>query len=562
MAYLGSVGIDASVCASLELGIKEPYVRADGTRVDGVLVYPIDVADGRRRYGCLNLPGVTISPENPVAWSPGAPRAVLRGERGALIVTCSPLDVFRIRASAERRDLAVAATASSRSGAFPVDWNDTTFWGRWSRVIVAQELPAEMRARIARIARRPIQTTMTNRPERYGSGMDASDDSNRWLDDMLDASLPTEDRAVANPIAGEAGDFAAEPMPVHGGFCNGRLFYPFRVERRRAMDGGGRGPRMVHSYETLVVRSDGAVLEASTLPSPPGTPSSQRVHALTDGTRVAALPTPSRNPTWSLDAINAFVAARATGTDPCVRQPYEILDDVHRMIGSKVSLPVTDDMWVAAIFVVVTHMFRIFNALPILLVQGDHGTGKSELAAAVANLSFNAVTMGQGSAAALVRLMRECGGLIVLDDAEVLGAGFGDLAQCLKTGYRASTARKPITLPGGRVETFDFFGPRLVTCTRSLEPILASRCVRIASACGVPAMRLPENDSAALRDELHVLAMARAAEVARAYAEMTMAMCDRKAEIWTPLLAVVETLGSEAAQDALRRARSRHSSLV
>lgn len=557
MKSLASVGIEAALCLELELGIKEPYVRADGTVVDGVLAYPIDCVEGRRRYGYVNLPGVTVSPEHPVAWGPGEPRSVAWGQRGDLLVVHSPLDVFRVRASAARRGLEVAVVASSKPDVMPAEWNDAAFWGRWHRVVVTHDVPVEVRERIVRNARRPIETTAA-RWEAEWLEDDATRSLDAWLDGLLETTQPLASALLASMASEELGDFAVEPMPVHGGFCDGRLFYPFMVERRRARVAGERAGRTVHSYETLVVRSDGAVLEASTLPAPPGTPASQRVHALSDGTRVVALPEPSRNATWSLPSIRAFVAARASGTDPCVRSAVDVVADVHRTIGSRVFLTNPDDLWVATIFVVATHMFRVFRSFPILLVQGAHGTGKSELAAAVSALSFNAATMGQGSAAALVRLMRECGGLVVLDDAEGLGgtgAGFGDLAQCLKTGYRASTARKPITMPGGRVETFDFFGPRLVTCTRELEPVLASRCIRLASALGTPTMEPSDVDVTVLRDELHVLAMVQASDVAQSHADMTAAPSDREEEIWAPLHAVAAALNLHAAADALNHAR-------
>ena len=229
------------------------------------------------------------------------------------------------------------------------------------------------------------------------------------------------------------------------------------------------------SYQTMVLRSDGVVLEARTLPAPAGTPTWQRVHCLTDGTRISAQPAPSRNATWSFGAIQRFIADHAAGRDAASRSSDEVMSDVHAFLSGRVSLPEPTDLWVATTFVVLTHMFRAFPAIPLLLLEGPRASGKSELAAAIASLGFNAVTMGQGSAAALVRVTQECGGLVVLDDVEGLsagGAGFGELSQCLKVGYRASTARKPVALGSGRVETFDFFGPRVLTCTRGIEPIL------------------------------------------------------------------------------------------
>lgn len=561
MAMLADLGIGIDLVAALELGVKEPYRRADGTLSDGVLAYPIELGGSRRRYGYVNLVGLTVSPDHPVAWSPGEPRSVVHGDRGDLLVLASPLEVFRVRASAERRGLALAAVSSSQPDLLPACWEDPAFWAPWSRIVVSHALPASVRARVASVARRPIeQSAEWGADVRDGDTADSRLD--RWVDGALDGARPFRPTLAPSRYlsADRTGDFAADPLPLHGGFLRGQLFYPFRVERRVAGAAGGGASRTLHSYQTLVVRSDGAVLDAATLPAPAGTPAAHRVHALSDGTRIASLPEPSRNPTWSLDGIQAFVAAKAEGRSPCARAACDVIADVHRLIASRVSLPDTDDEWLATAFVVMTHMFRIFGALPILLVEGERGTGKSELAATVASLAFNAVTMGQGSAAALVRLTRECGGLVVLDDAEGLsaaGTGFGDLAQCLKVGYRASTARKPITLPGGKVETFDFFGPRMITCTRGVDPVLGSRCVRIPSALGVPAVGDDEIDVLALRDELHALAMTRASDVEGVYVKMMSTAVDRDGEIWTPLIAIAMALGAGDALAALKRARRR-----
>jgi len=559
MQVLDDLGIDAPLVAALELGIKEPYRRANGELSDGVLAYPMLLVRGRRRYGYINLAGVTLSPDHPVAWGPGEAQVVGHGERGDLLVLASPLDVFRARSSSERRGLRVAAAASSQPDVVPAAWLDASFWSSWHRVILSHELPSAVRSAILAAAQRPLEISVECKVE-----VDLDDITetrlDSWLDSMLDAAKPvgTALLPLRDLDLTSAGDYSAAPMPVHGGFVRRRLFYPFRVERRQPSSSRDRaGARLLHSYETLIVRSDGAVLEACTLPAPVGTAAVRRVHALSDGTRIASLPEPSRNPTWSLEGIQAFVSAMSEGKDPCGRSPDVAIADVHRVIASRISLPNEDDLWVAALFVIMTHMFRVFGSLPILLAQGEQGTGKSELAAAIASLSFNAVTMGQGTAAALVRMTRECGGLVVLDDAEGLGAagsGFGDLAQCLKVGYRASTARKPVTLPGGRVETFDFFGPRMITCTREVDPVLASRCVRLETARGAPADVSVEIGLIALRDDLHAIAMTHAAEVHAIYTEMIDGALGREGEIWAPLFAIAIAFKSPSAHEALQRA--------
>lgn len=550
MSALDALGIERATIGSLGLGLREPYVRTDGRRVDRVLSYPLAAAGGRRRFGCVNLVGVTTEPENAVAWSPGAAVTVRWTAGSSILLVCrSPVEVWQLGQAAERRGIAATAVASSQPTA-PPEWEETRFWASWDRVILAGSLPLAIRRLVLDRARRPVEQAFG--VECPGdAGRSAVERHGEWLEELVSGAVFCD---AAAPLAADdtmaAGDFAAEPVPLHGGLSRGRMLYPFLVERRRLEEGGeGGAARVLASYETLVLRADGAVLEAETLPAPAGTPAARRVHSLTDGTRVASPPQASRHATWSLGSIKAFIAARAAGEDPCARSPAAVLGDVHAFLASRVALPRSADLWVATAFVAMTHLHRVFDALPVLLAEGGRGTGKSELATAVAALGFNASIMGRGSAAALVRLARDGCGLVVLDDVEELSAdtsGCSDLAQALKLGYKKSTARKLVTHGSGRVDVFDFYGPRLLTSTRGVHDVLGSRCVVVPTAAMAYALgEEPSRTPDELRDELHSMAMVRAGDVEVRYRALAASVGDRDAEIWAPLLAVAEVLGPE-----------------
>ncbi|MGY4395398.1 hypothetical protein ACVWZA_000559 [Sphingomonas sp. UYAg733] len=554
---LRALGLEAAEVADLGLGLRDPYARTDGAVVSRVLCYPLADVGGRARFGCVNIDGITANPEDADAWSAGDAATVRRGSGDeTLVVADTPIAVWRLGFAAARAGINLTVVASSKPGRMPAEWGARRFWGTWKRVLVSGEVSAVLRDAIATVARRPLEVARAAAPTARGSGARERDDD--WLADLMDGGVriaggSTESEAT---VGGGTGDFAAEPVALHGGFSRGRMLYPFRVERR-SRDGAGRG-RLVHSYETLVLRADGAILEADVLPAPAGTPAHRRVHALSDGTRILAAPEPSRTTSWSLQGVRAYAAARLDGVDPCRRAPADIMADVHAFIASRVALPRADDLWIASGFVAVSHMFRVFPAIPLLLVEGERGSGKSELAGAVAMLGFNATVMGQGSAAALVRLATDCGGLVVLDDVERLagdGGAFGELAQCLKTGYKAVTARKAISSPSGRVQVHDFFGPRLITTTQGVDPVLYSRCIGIATAAD-PAPRRPcDAEPTALRDELHALAMSRAEEVAEAYARIEATISTRGEEIVAPLLAIAEAFGCGPLASALASRR-------
>lgn len=556
MSVLAMAGIDPALVEAIGLGMKEPYDRTDGSTVAGVLTYVLATREGRQRYGYINLPGVTLGPLHPVAWSPGDALTVQFGMAGVLLVVGSPLGVFQVRGSAERRMLGLSAVSTSKPEVIPAAWRDVGFWGRWDRVIMCDDVPATIAKQISEFARRPVEQAVGVLPH-FSDHQPTQMCVDEWVDAVLEQAEPYAVRqlSIFEDEAQRPGDFAADPIQLHGGFARGYLYYPFVVERRQHSAAGGG--RLLHSYETLVLRSDGAMLEAVTLPGPPGASARKRVHALTDGTRIATPPEISRNATWSLRSIQAFAAARSEGRDPCSRRPSELVTEVREYLASRVILPRADDHWLASIFVMMTHMFRVFESLPILLIRGPQGSGKTELAAAIASIGFNAAVMGQGSAPAVIRLSRECGGLVVLDDAEGLGGnGFSELAQCLKVGYRANTARKAITQASGKVEIFDFYGPRVVTCTRGVDPVLASRCITINTASADFCSELLDIEPNELRDELHTFAMVQSQAVREAYSIFLNEATGRADEIWAPLFALARAIDCSDTIHALNRIRS------
>lgn len=559
MAALAALGVEASTVATFQLGLREPYVRADGRRVERVLTFPVVSDRGRRRFACVDLPGVTVNPERASCWSAGPPVAISWPIGSAVLVVCgSPVELWQLGQAAGRRDVAATLVASSHGDVAPEEWAVSRHWASWDRVILTGTVPGAVRSAIAAAAGRPIEHAPA--VECSGPGeVPVSQRHDDWLLELLSGTSFLGGGSSGPVAEAIAGDFSAATIALHGGWRDGRMYYPALVERRTRTEGiAGAGERVLHAYETVVVRSDGAVLEGEVLPAPPGTPAFRRVHALTDGTRIDAAPAASRHATWSLGSIRAFVAARAVGDDPCGRPTAAVLRDTHAFLSSRVWLPDGDDLWVAAAYAVLTHLYRVFDAVPLLVAQGPRGSGKSELGLAVAAVGFNAAMMGQGSAAALVRLARDGGGLVVLDDAECLGpgaSGFTDLSQTLKLGYKGRTARKPVTLPSGRVATLDFYGPRLVTTTRGVEPVLGSRCVTVLTAPSGGARPPCDVDPESLRDELHVVGMARAADVDRRYRELMTGRGDREDEIWAPLEAVAGVLGPPAMVSAIARRR-------
>ena len=297
------------------------------------------------------------------------------------------------------------------------------------------------------------------------------------------------------------------------------------------------------SYVTKVLRSDGAVLEVVRLAAPRGTPRDSQVLALTDGTRLEREPQFSHYATWQLGSIQSFITAMQSRESAPHRPLGEILRDVVDHLRRSVWLPFEGYYALLAVYSAMSFVYQVFDAIPLLIVRGDKGTGKSELGEAVSKVSCNAVVIGQGSPAGVVRLMNEARGLVVLDDLESVGRAFedisfGDISQMLKLSYKKATGRKAITDKNGRTTIFDFYGPKVINNTRGVDPILGSRMLYVHTRRIPDALRRSltltgseSEDLTRLRNELHIWGMATASRVHTHYARLVGLRGDRQAEI-------------------------------
>jgi hypothetical protein len=542
LCHLQARGLAEGTISALGLGVKEPYTCADGRTVSSVLTYPMKTGQGRTRFGCLAVPGVTQNPEHPVGWAPGAPVSVAIGMGDILVVCESAIEAWLAWQTACAVGTGITALASTHPDALPEEWRHQRFWAGWSRIVVSDGIALGILDMIVDIARRPLERCDTL-PAPAADATLAPLALEDWFALAMDGQGMARAPATV-PLAMTPGDFSASRVSIHGGYSAGRMYYGFTVERReRPLDGNAQ---MLYSYRTLVLRDDGAVLEPDLLPAPAGTPLDRRVHALSDGTRIQLASNVPVAGSWSLSAINDFVQAR-TGDQPYSGPSLsDLVGELTTYLRSVVWLPEDEDHALLSRFVVATYFHRVFEAFPLLHIHGPKTSGKSELTAAIAGCAFNGSLMAQGSAAALCRLARETGGLLAIDDAEGLTAGFGELAQVLKQGYKASTATKRLVSASGATQTIDFYGPRVICNTRGLDPIIASRCLTVETR-PMPADHVrpssPETEIGAWRDLMHAFAMYHVGAVAELAVAMKADITGRDGELLLPIR-VIERLAA------------------
>ncbi len=567
MDAVRAMGLTEESIRRFSLGLREPYLsRSTGEITEKALTFPVALPDGggTHRWACLNLEGVTRHPLDPVGWGAGPPRTYFSGPLTAnvtILVVPEVLDMWLLSQTFGRSRSNIVFACRSHGDGYPAEWGRASFWAPFSKVVLGfRENGLEGPSLHAFAAADDVPFSRTEPP---GGGT--------WTDLVLGgASLSELERLVleaapwtpAHPViladhAPISGDFGVEPVSVEGAVVGGRMYWPVTVERRHFDDTRSRGAELVQRYVVQVLRSDGRLLDAHALPAPVGTPRSARVLALSDGVRISAMPAMTRFGTWRWASIAAFMQARADGADPCSRALARIRADVEERLRASVWLQSDDAYCLLSLFVIATYVHRIFDALPILLINGPRSSGKSELGQALAALSANSVVAGRVTAAGLVRLLAETRGLVVLDDLERIGSGVGtdDVSQLLKVSYKQATAKRITPGRDGRVEVLDFFSPKVVTNICGADPVLLSRMITVATSplpAAVPAPSREIGDVAALRDELHAWAMASATSVCAAYRSRSAESRGRADEIASALWTISDLVGEQPVAQRLK----------
>ena len=548
------------------LGLKAPYRARGGDEVvERALSFPVFGVDGARlaRFAFLNLEGYTRNPAHPVGWGVGTPLSywsTVASPTMPLVVVPDVRSLWLLDQLLERGDGGGLVLVSPSHGSdMPLEWASPRFWADWPDVFVLDDgvRGPSLGDAVARAAGRAVGRVA--RPDGQASWFEAlrAGLSGPDLRARLVAAEPWGVAAEREGVdEGDLGDFAFAPVHVANAFVDGNVYYPYLVEERTAEAESRRpGARetLVQGYAVRVLRSDGRVLRVGALPAPRGAPDDAKVVALSDGTRISSEPAVSRFASWSFPSIQRYVRLRPSHPERLHRPLDLIAADVEAYLRDCVWLPRPDDFALLAAYVLATYVYQVFDAMPLLLVTGQKGSGKSEVAQALADLSCNGVVVGQASAAGLVRLMHETRGLLVIDDLERVGAGAGaassELHQMLKVGYKRSSGRKPVVDRAGNVVTLDFYGPKALTNTAGVEPVLGSRCLSVgtlpipdAVAAGLDLAGPDGARSQEIRDELHCWGMARAADVHQEYRGIARRK-GRREEIEAPLRAIAALAG-------------------
>ncbi|MCY2929853.1 MAG: hypothetical protein NTV86_10240 [Planctomycetota bacterium] len=260
-------------------------------------------------------------------------------------------------------------------------------------------------------------------------------------------------------------------------------------------------------------------------------------------------PLPTTEPGWSVAGRNAWLEGKEAP------DPAELFRQVTEQVAHFLDMPADKAPGVVAtltLWVLLTYIHPVFDAVPYLYVGGPLGSGKSRVFEILARLVFRPIGSSNLTAACLFRTLNNQGGVLLLDEAERLREStpdVGEILSMLLAGYKRGGKATRLEAVGDTFKTteFDVYGPKAVACVAGLPPALASRCIpltmfRASPGSPKPRRRLdaPPLPWQSLRDDLHALA----AEHGSVWLDLPKQvdvcpeMSGRNFELWQPLLAL------------------------
>jgi hypothetical protein len=588
MDYLVKVrGYTLATIERFKMGLSEPYEK-DGKRIHAkALAAPLLGVDGNfyKKYVNYAIPGVTEDnrDKQQKAWSPGDARAYYNGDSRTKpwLFVCDGLkDLWALHQLLDGSDLAnklALVSSTNGGGGMPAEWKSPEYWERFEHVfaghdndkadtLTGKRAGDEHAKAIANVACRDVRRV---------SPPGVKD----WNDWVLAKHTIEELRALINASEainvveeweaddGESlGRFAADPVSIVGEYHNGYLYEAVRTLVRERSEASGE---IVESYSTIVVRSDRTQHRAQKMPAPKGTSENNAVWRLVpDGTLLSRAPEPNPNLTWAWPSIQSWLKRK----DKQVSLK-DMLTSIHNHLRGSVWLPYEHDFAILACAVVASYVQEIFDAVPLLLVTGPAGSGKSELGEALRGMGANSRNvLARVSAATLARHIDATRGMVIIDDLEQIGAGtgkdaqFDDLVQTLKLSYKKSTAQKMVTeFKNGQAfqREFNFFGIKVINNTRGSDAILGSRMLTINTRHMPAAIRIDKSlrmqpDALnELRNQLHSWAFNNVKLVADSYLAIFPNKTSRQDEIEAPLRVIAALSGHETLYEGMEKALAR-----
>lgn len=138
---------------------------------------------------------------------------------------------------------------------------------------------------------------------------------------------------------------------------------------------------------------------------------------------------------------------------------------------------------ILALYCYLTYYYEALGEIPYLYLNGEKGSGKSILDNVLSMFCFNAKMGVSMTDAALFRMISIEGGTVILDEVENLTsrtkANDNGMGAILKGGYTKNSLIYRTNMDKNCVESFDSFGPKIISNIFGLEDVILDRCIQI-----------------------------------------------------------------------------------
>ncbi len=138
-----------------------------------------------------------------------------------------------------------------------------------------------------------------------------------------------------------------------------------------------------------------------------------------------------------------------------------------------------------------THAFRQFYAYAYTNIWSPAGTGKTQILKVTSLLAHNAELILDPTSAASYRMVDATDSVLCIDEADKIDPQkHGEFLGIINSGYEFGHKIPRVNTETFAVEKFASYSPKMLASNRALDPVLASRCLRI------PIMRTTKLDLA------------------------------------------------------------------
>jgi hypothetical protein len=218
---------------------------------------------------------------------------------------------------------------------------------------------------------------------------------------------------------------------------------------------------------------------------------------------------------------------------------------------------------IAALFIMFSYMFRIFNVTGYIHFHGTAQSGKSQNLSILRALAFNCVWSSSMTPAAIFRQVAGNPGTLCIDEAENFDGEKGsEIRSILLGGYKAGNQtfraeRKGETFFNKR---FESFGPKALASINPLDPTFGSRSVVVSMK---PATRriatfpYDAEEWSDVRDQLYLWSMYHTSHVAKRLKEWEsekrhrLELYNRQWEVAQQFIVLADYIGGDGLADPI-----------